>query len=283
MTNRRGFTLVELLIALVLMSLLAASVSRVFNSQQRLAVSQVELASLQSNLRTGSIVAANELWELGSNAAGISDISSFNAGGLTYRAMRGLGLACQVSRTEVRVRAAPLFGGRAIVPLQDSLLLFVDRDPQRSTDDTWLARRITAVTNGSSCGGSPAVALTINAIDTLTTPLSAIITEAPIRTFEVMELRAVMVGSQYWLGARSVSGGQATLLPVAGPVTATGVNFAYFDATGNSTAVAGNIRSIRITLYGQSERAVHTLGSATVQPIRDSLITTVTLRNAPLP
>jgi prepilin-type N-terminal cleavage/methylation domain-containing protein len=282
--RRRGFTLVEMLVAIVIFGLVAASLNKVFAAQQRLAVAQVEQASLQSNVRSGSTIIASELWELASDAGGGSDILEFDVGGLTYRAMRTLGLACQVSRTETRIRTSPLYQYRNIVPGQDGLLLWVEGDPDISSDDRWLELAITAVASGSTCSGAPAIALTTSPIDTLTTPLSYVVTDAPIRTYETMELRGVMQGPQYWLGARSVSGGETAVTPVAGPVLATGVRFAYLDSLGAATTVAGRIRSIRISLYGESERAVRTIGSPTgLRPIQDSLITTVTLRNSPRP
>jgi prepilin-type N-terminal cleavage/methylation domain-containing protein len=282
--RRQGFSLVEMLVAIVIFGLVAASLNKVFAAQQRLAVTQVEQASLQSNVRSGSTIIASELWELASDAAGGSDIIAFDGGGLTYRAMRALGLACQVSRTETRIRTSPLYQYRDIVPGQDGLLLWVEGDPDISSDDRWLQLSITAVAGGSNCGGAPAIALTTSPIDTLTTPLSYVVTDAPIRTYETMELRTVMQGAQYWLGARSVSGGETTVTPVAGPVLATGVRFAYLDSLGAVTTVAGQIRSIRISLYGESERAVRNVGSPTgLRPIQDSLITTVTLRNSPRP
>lgn len=282
--RRHGFSLVEMLVAIVIFGLVAASLNKVFAAQQRLAVTQVEQASLQSNVRSGSTIIASELWELASDAAGGSDIIAFDGGGLTYRAMRTLGLACQVSRTETRIRTSPLYQYRNIVPGQDGLLLWVEGDPDISSDDRWLQLSITAVAGGSNCGGAPAIVLTTSPIDTLTTPLSYVVTDAPIRTYETMELRTVMQGAQYWLGARSVSGGETTVTPVAGPVLATGVRFAYLDSLGAVTTVAGRIRSIRISLYGESERAVRTAGSPTgLRPIQDSLITTVTLRNSPRP
>jgi len=281
--RRHGFTLIEMLVAVVIFGLVAASLNRVFTAQQRLAVAQVEQASVQANVRSASLIAATELWELASSPAGVSDIITFDASGLTYRAMRSLGLACQVSSTEVRILRSPLSQYRNIVAGQDSLLLFVEQNPQRSADDSWLPLAITSVNNASSCGGSAAIALHVSDIDTITTPLSAIVTEAPVRTFEVMELRPVTVGTQNWLGARSVSGGEATLQPVAGPVAANGVRFTYLDALGAPTTVAGNIRSIRLSLTGESDRAVHSLRTTVVQPVQDSLSTIVTLRNAPLP
>lgn len=281
--RRLGFTLVEMMVALVIFGLVASSINRVFSSQQRLAVAQVEQAAVQSNVRSGGTIVAGELWELATDAAGVSDIIAFDAGGVTYRAMRSLGLACQVGLTETRIRTSALFQYRAITPGQDGLLLWVEGDPDVSSDDHWLQLAITAVSTGSSCGGAAAIALTTSLIDTLTTPLSSIVTDAPIRTYETMEIRAVMEGTQNWLGARSVSGGETTVKPVAGPVIANGVRFAYLDSLGAATAVVGRIRSIRISLYGESDRAARSHRNPTVvQPIRDSLITTVTLRNTPL-
>ncbi len=279
--RRRGFTLVELMVAVVMFSTVAAALYRVLTAQQRLAVSQTEQAALQASVRTGSMIASNELWELASNAAGVSDISAFDGGGLTYRAMRSLGFACQVSQTEVRIRTSPLYQYRSIVGGQDSLLLWVEGDPDISSDDRWLPLRISAVASGSTCGAAPAIALTIQPINLAVTPLSSIVLDAPIRTFEVMELRAIAVGSQTWLGARSVSGGQATLLPVAGPVTSNGLGFDYLDSLGNATVAVGRIRSIRITLRGESDRAVRNVQNSQIQLLHDSLVTTVTLRNTP--
>lgn len=283
-TARRGFTLVEMLVAIVIFGLVAASLNKVFTAQQRLAVAQVEQASVQASVRSASTIASTELWELSSSAAGVSDIVSFDSAGLTYRAMRTLGLACQVSTNEVRIRTATTFLSqyRSIIAGQDSLLLFVERNPNQSTDDVWLPLRITSVSNGSSCSGAPAIALGVSAIDSAS--LAGVVTDTPIRTFEIMEVRPVTVGTQTWLGARSVSAGAATLLPVAGPVNATnGVRFTYLDSLGAATTVAARIRSIRINLRGESDRAARRLQTNTVQLVQDSLSTSITLRNTPRP
>jgi len=84
MTRRHGFTLVEMLVAMVIFGLVAVSINKVFSAQQRLAVAQVEQASVQSNVRSGSAIVAGELWELASDAGGGSDILAFDAGGLIF-------------------------------------------------------------------------------------------------------------------------------------------------------------------------------------------------------
>ena len=108
MTQRRGFTLIEVLLALVIMGVVTGAIYRLLNTNQRLSLAQAEQVNLQSNVRTGSLVVPNELRELntvlGSLDATRNDVTVANADGITYRAMRGLGFLCQAAR---RQRAAP--------------------------------------------------------------------------------------------------------------------------------------------------------------------------------
>jgi len=280
--RRRGYTLVELVIALVILGLVATVLSRIFITQQRLTVSQVEQASMQANVRTGTVILTNELRELATNAAGATDIRAISATGLTYRAMRSLALACQASRDTVWVRASPLFGARPIIANRDSMMLFVEGNPSTSSDDRWTRIRITSVDLASNCSGTPAIALATR-IDTIANPLSAIVLDAPVRTYEIMQLGPVLAGGHNWLGARSVSAGES-LTPVAGPITLAGLTFTYLDSLGNTTATRSQVRSIRITLRGQSDWSVRPgVSDLPVQPLQDSLVTTVTLRNTPIP
>jgi prepilin-type N-terminal cleavage/methylation domain-containing protein len=287
MSGRRGFTLVELVMALVVLGLVAAALARIFISQQRLTVAQVEQASMQANVRTGTLILANELRELGTGLSSGTDIKSFTATTFRYRAMRSLALACRVTSTSVRIRVDPMFGARPIIAVQDSMLVFVEGDPGTSSDDRWASLRISSVTAGSICpsDGSPAITLGTS-INTFIYPLASFVLDAPVRTFEIMELAPVIAGGHNWLGAHSLSkpGGEP-LTPVAGPITVAGLSFTYLDGNGNVTGTRSNIRSIRITLRGQTDYDVRPGGALGVplQPLEDSLVTTVTLRNAPVP
>ena len=64
MRTRHGFTLIEVLIALVIMGIVTGAVYQLLNTSQRLSLAQAEQVSLQSNVRTGSVVVPNELREL---------------------------------------------------------------------------------------------------------------------------------------------------------------------------------------------------------------------------
>jgi len=278
--STRGFTLVEMLIGLVLLALVSTTIYRTLNTNTRLSRAQTEQVSLQSAVRIGSLVVGNELKEMGINSTGGTDIVAMSANGITYRAMRATGLACQVTATEVRIRQTPFFSTRSIAAGQDSLLLYVEHDPNVATDDTWLPLRITGV-SASTCGAAPATALATS-INTVATPLTWIVVDAPIRTFEVMELGILNSGGQNWLGVRSVSAGQ-TLQPALGPITATGLQFDYYDAAGAVTANRTAVRSIQITVRGQTDRTVRAAGQSPLAVALDSLSTRITLRNAPHP
>jgi hypothetical protein len=162
------------------------------------------------------------------------------------------------------------------------MLLFVEYDRSTSSDDQWVALPINDITASTCPDGSPALRL-----GTTSPPASGDVdTLAPVRTFEIMEVAPVVAGGHNWLGARSVTkpGGEP-LTPVAGPITVAGLSFGYLDRLGNPTANRSDVRSIRIVLRGQSDWDVRPGGAIGVplQPLLDSLVTTVTLRNSRLP
>lgn len=278
-TSTRGFTLVEMLIGLVLLGIVTTTIYRILTTNQRLSRAQTEQVSLQSSVRVGALAVASELREIGINVAGNTDIVAMDSAGITYRAMRSMGLACQVSATEVRIRrsANTFFSTRSIMPGQDTMLLYVEGNPNTSTDDSWLALPIFGVSN-SSCGGSPSLTITTTGVG----PLASIVLDAPVRTFEVMQLGILNSGGQDWLGVGSVSGGQA-LQPALGPITAAGLGLAYFNAAGATTTNRAAVQSIRITIRGVTDRTVRRGGQNPLALAQDSLSMRITLRNAPHP
>ena len=64
MRPRRGFTLVEVMIALVILGIVTGAIYRLLDANRRIAVAQAEQVMLQSNVRTGSLIGPNELREL---------------------------------------------------------------------------------------------------------------------------------------------------------------------------------------------------------------------------
>src|SRR4051812_13090020 len=158
MRSVRGFTLPELLVALVLLGLIGGVLSSLMLRHERLAAEETARASLQANLRAGMTLLSTDLHETTGTSAG-GDFIQLASDSVTYRAMRGLGFACGLSGTRVEVRSNPYFGLRQPQPLRDSLLLFVDGDPTLALDDRWVPLPILGVAAGTGCGGGAALIL----------------------------------------------------------------------------------------------------------------------------
>jgi prepilin-type N-terminal cleavage/methylation domain-containing protein len=284
MTQRRGFTLVEVLIALLIMGMVTGAIYKLLNANQRLAVAQAEQVSLQSNVRTGSLVVPSELRELNTVSAGAAaqnDVTDADADAVQYRAARGLGLLCQVPAAgELRISQASWTGIRAPSVPRDDLYLFVDGDQDEDEDDTWLQVDVTGVASSpTACGvGAPGWILTVATVMPGGVPVNT-----PVRLFEVMRLQLTSVDGRWWLGAQSISGGDPALTPVLGPLTDDGFALQYFDSTGAVTADLTAIKSIGITVQGLTDGAVRPNGSGALGHPEETLATQVMLRNSVRP
>ena len=95
-----------------------------------------------------------------------------------------------------------------------------------------------------------------------------------------MELKLYPDEGNWWLGARSVSGGEDDLQPVLGPLTADGFLLEYFDNNGDPTVDLRAIRSIRVTVRGLTDDAVRAGGSGAMGHAQEALLTQVLLRNS---
>jgi prepilin-type N-terminal cleavage/methylation domain-containing protein len=285
MPQRRGFTLAEVLIALVIMGIVTGAIYRLLNTSQRITLAQAEQVSLQSNVRTGSLVVPNELRELntvlGAGVGPRNDIIAAEPTAITYRAMRGLGLVCQqpvAPVTQLRIATPTWTGLRPPLQDRDSLFLFVDGNPDDDGDDAWVQLGITAV-NPSACGAVGAITLTVEPVLPATT-IPVVPVNTPVRLFETMRLELYPdAAGEWWLGARSVKV-ELNPLPMLGPLTNTGFSLGYLDSNGNATADPAAIRSIRVTVRGLTDDAVRAGGSGALGHPEEALVTQVLLRNS---
>jgi prepilin-type N-terminal cleavage/methylation domain-containing protein len=281
MAHRRGFTLVELMIALIIMGVVTGAIYRLLNTNQRLSLAQAEQVSLQSNVRTGSLLVPNELRELNTWLGGTpdqNDITVADPDLIEYRAMRGMGFVCQapgVGATQLRLAESNWTGLRAPDAARDDIYLFIDGNPYDDNDDSWSRVDITAAAySTTACGGvAPGWLLTAAAIPNVSV-------NTPVRLFELMELSLYADGGEWWLGARSVSGGEMAPKPILGPLTSDGFGLEYLDNTGNATADRFAIKSVRLTVRGVTEDAVRAGGSGPMGHPEEELVTQVLLRNS---
>jgi prepilin-type N-terminal cleavage/methylation domain-containing protein len=279
MSQRRGFTLVEVLLALVIMGVVAGAIYRLLNTNQRLALAQAEQVSLQSNVRTGSLIVPSELRELNTwqgGAASRNDVLVAQPNNVTYRAGRGLGFLCQgaaANATQLVLAQSNWTGLRPPDAARDDLHLFIDGDPYDDNDDGWSQLNLTAAAQANACGGAPGYVLTVSPIP------AAVPANTPVRLFEVMQLQLYAdAAGEWWLGAQSVL--DAAPVPILGPLTNNGFVLQYLDSTGVATADLTAINSVRLTVRGLTETRVRTGGQASSARAQEALVTQVLLRNS---
>ena len=230
----RGMTLPEVLVGLVLFGLAgAAGTTMLLRAMRFLSVERSRVA-----LETAS---DGSLGFLGVDLAELAPGDLFSAApdAIVYRAVRLDGHACVVSAGEVRVGQPRLRAARVPQAGRDSLLLLSQTD----SGPIWVVSGISSV-SVSSCGAVPAIRLTGDSA-VLAGAASGASGAARVKTFEVMEARFYTSGGQRWLGARSVSAGEA-IQPLAGPFEA-GSGFQLFDSSGGPASVT-SVRSLRALL-----------------------------------
>ena len=271
----RGFTLVEIVVALALTLVVTGSIHRLLVTTQRLSRRQAAQVDLQSSLRAGAHIVASELRELSAvegGSADQTDVLSISRSAITYRVARGIGFVCQTPTAgQLRIARSTFSGARDPEPSRDVIFLFVEGSPAAGTPDAWLPLAITSVTTSGRCPGmaGPAIGISINS------PIPPTEVGTPLRIYETMELRLYQSNGEWWLGARSISAAEA-IQPVIGPLAGgDGLQLEYLDRAGRATVDRSSIRSIIVTLRGTYN---HSLGTSEA-PLEQELVTQVTLRN----
>jgi len=290
MNNRRGFTLIELLFSLFMMVIVAGGIYSLMVTVYRVTRKHTEISKVQGSLRAGMELTKSELQEIYTDGAtGATDILNGTATAIIYSSMRGIGETCGITPGggAVQIRQSS-YSGRIPEPGRDILWLFQDRDTLVSSDDVWLPRPITGRADGT-CTILPAdpswdiavpglvVGDLIDAVGGVDPLVHA---PGPIRTAETMEMGLVTDAGEDWLGIRSVSGLEAALTPVMGPLEPGGVDFQYLDGAEIPTGNWSAVKSIVLKLRGISPELVNTgLGSALATKT-DSVVVRVHLRNS---
>ena len=287
---RRGFTMVELLVALVLLGIVSAALYRVLVNNQRLYQAQTARIDLSQNIRAAGSILPAEFRQLDASEG---DISTMSATSISIRAMRWLGFACNLpglggalNSVSVIVRGGapgqPLFfGARGIDAAKDSVLIYYDGNPNSRNDDFWATGSITAAPNGQNCTdgtNGQRLLLNINLLGLGPNVAGAIPLGAPVRGFErvVYQLYQPAGDTSWYVGFQPA--GQS-MQPLIGPVLTNGLTFQYYDVNGVVTAVRTQVARIDITVRARTAAAVRAGGQADRATVVDSVVTSVALRN----
>lgn len=278
-----GFTLVELIVALVIFSIVSTAIYQLLVSNQRLYRAQAAKVDLSQNVRAAVSILPDELRELDADDPAGSDILGMTSDALTYKEMRSFYVLCKnpASGGTQIVVARNSFYGLSQISTSDSLLIFAENDSTTRTDNEWLHASVQSISGGSNCpanglGGTPSYTVTLGNVTA--TQVAGVQMGAPVRGFQAAQVLLYQdANGDYWLGGRryAPASGWSTTQPIVGPLTSTGLQFTYYDASGATTSVATAVARIAITVTGKSDPVA---GGPTGY-LTQGLVAQVTLRN----
>lgn len=300
---RRGFTMVELLVALVLLGLVSAALYRVLVNNQRLYTAQTQRIDLSQNIRAAANILPAEFRQLdASDAAAASDIVAMSADSITIHALRWTSFVCVApvlngagAGRQMVIRGTQpgdpmFFGSRGVQLGVDSMMVYLDGNQTTRLDDYYVPAKITGVTPAGAAlcpaipGAGATAGTTVSWDGNFYVPASnvanAIPVGAPVWGFERVTYKLFQAGDGLWyIGYRPWLPAGTAMQPIIGPVLPNGLTFSYFDSTGAATALRTRVARIDITVRARTAMAVRNGGTAPAQTIVDSIVTSVALRN----
>lgn len=274
MTNgdRRGFTLVELIVVIVLGALIVAASMEVLITNQRTYTAQNAQIQGQEATRAALDVLWGELRELSAKGG---DLLTMGSDTMTVRVMRKFGIVCAVDTT--------VTGGSSGQPLltaikvgdwfdaKDSVFVFADNDESLQTDDYWIPAMVTQTDSTVSCHSQRAEQLVFAGQKTPFTNDSVRV-GAPIRSYTRYTYGLFAYGGDYYLGRREPG---LSAVPMVGPLKkGNGVQFKYMDSAGNVAATSTDVRQIQVTV-----RTVSNVRNSIGGYVADSVTTWIYTRN----
>lgn len=297
MSARRGFTLVELLCAFVLLAIVGTTIGRLLIGQQRFYASVGERLAMRSQLRDGADVLAHALRHA---ALQQTPIVAATDTAIELSTVIGAGTVCGASGAELDLAPeAPSIG----VPLTTLALTPDSADEivayatgSASSPSGWSRARIVAVTThpaSMACATSPLLSAADRASARVTAitvaPPLAVTPGAPVRILRHARFNGYRASDgRIYLGYRRCGNGCNTVQQVSGPYGASlrNVEFRYFDVTGAalpapvSGAALSRITRVDVVLRASSLGVVDLPGLAR-GIAHDSILVSIALRNAP--
>ncbi|MGZ6238591.1 MAG: prepilin-type N-terminal cleavage/methylation domain-containing protein [Syntrophales bacterium] len=245
--KNRGITLIELLVGLTIFSLVIGGLYRTFVSQQKVYVVQDQVVDMQQNLRGAVNQMVKEIRMVG--LGNLSMVLPVSIGGRTFN---------NVINPDSPVNGSVTFlSGSGELSAIAVVTQFGQNQIKVSTLNDVLGNPLFDTNNRKyvSIGGieshvitsidSPSKTITLN--DTL-------LYNHPVGT-PVFCIRAITYGIEVENGIPTLKRDDNTGIgaqPLADSIE--NLQFAYFDADGNPTAVPANIRMVRITITARTDR-----------------------------
>jgi prepilin-type N-terminal cleavage/methylation domain-containing protein len=278
---RRGFTLVELLVVVVLGGFIVLATYQVLITNSRTySVNNARIQG-QQNLRAGLDVLFGELRELSTPQG---DLLGMGQDTVAFRAQRTLGLVCQVDYTTSPPTLSTYNFGTDVADFLvpefaagDTIFLFYDNNPDRANDDEWHIGVVSAV-GSADCDGDGTFTDQTLRIPQVTTWATAadpdsVRNGAVVRGFDLYTYGLYTIGGEPFLARKATPSSQPE--PLVGPLLpGTGVEFTYMDSLGVATATPTSVAQIQVILRYQSA-----VRNAEGDLVSDSIVARVYPRN----
>lgn len=298
--TRPGFTLVELLAAIVITSLLGAALFRLVDRSQRFARGIAAMADQRAQLAVASFAVESELQGA---APADGDLVAASDSAVAYLGRVGSAVACNVGASALDLAPAGLASGVAITwwnstpQPADSLLVFDEGASRGAADDRWWHTALVGVSSlPNACLQSPYVDSIADAGKSgwrlaIAAPLPPTIAAgAPVHVVRPQRFALYRSGSEWMLGWTEwnhAGAGWHVIQPVAGPLlpyasglAGSGLSLAWRDSLGApiATVPGASVGAVALTLRGTTREMVRMDGVAAGLR-RDSLSRHVALRN----
>ena len=302
--GRRGFTLAELMISVVLFGMIMAVVMQVLARQQRFHRGATAVVEMRGQMRHATYALPVDL--RGISPAG-GDIIDWGHSSITLRSFTGTAAICdRLSASEIVLPPTALTQGNTLAawitaPAEgDSILIHDENMLTGNDDDTWRAHEITAVKPVAG-GCNIATGFTVAAdaatealVLTLSPTLSTTIVDgAPIRIYRQVTYELYKAGDgKFYLGASDCLPGRAPecsdLSPVGGPFrevnedpALSGLSLRYFAEDGTELDPASDdpVKVARIEIVVRAETDTPFSTTQATGHYSDSLTFVIGLRN----
>ena len=300
LAGRRGLTLPELLVAILLLSIVGTGLTRVIMKQQQYYKDATLSAGAKRELRLGATALPSELRSISSSGG---DILTMTESEMLMRAYIGSSIICEKpAADEIWVPPINLTHHKLtsfIVRPQvgDSVFLFNENNLKGAQDDQWEVRGIIATdSDPGHCIGAPFTDVAQDASERrIWFKLHAAVPDsvkvgAVVRFSRPVKYKIYQEASGKWyLGLQEhLAGSWGSYSPLAGPYSpfasgdngTTGLQFRYFDSLGvRVTNMANNKDVSRVDVFLRTDAGVAAITERHGNTLRDSVLMRVAIRN----
>lgn len=261
----RGFTLIEVLVAMTLTGIVVAGTLRALSAQKKFYARQARILSARHALRASATLLTSELREVSATGG---DLYGMASDSVAFRSTAAFGIACAINEGSGTLSLTHV-SGHWNLDGADSVLVFVENGPQND-DDGWLALPVVGIaTGGPSCGSGNSPLRVITVVGSLT----GVWEGSPVRLFRPHVFRLFQMDDRWWLGRRNRA--SSDYLPVAGPLAPPadgGLQLNYYTTNNVVTAAPALVARVVISVKAPTDKTL-------TDPSYRTLSTSTHLRN----